>query len=192
VSAPHWTTSACQCHVSAPHWSTSPMWVPHMPRVSTSLVHLTQPMPRGIILFNPVRFPRDTWQALIGPNHRPHQHSCHLAAYEWSTAARKVSNGSTQRSHLNSICHVAPSHWSMSASGPHPSTSHLTGGPHHSATWQTASGPHQLALATWHNHRKPHHSAYATWHHTTVPPYPAYCWVLECPNLINAQAAERP
>jgi hypothetical protein len=31
--------------------------------------------------------------------------------------------------------------------GPHPDTSHLTGGPHHSATWQTASGPHQLALA---------------------------------------------
>jgi hypothetical protein len=107
VSAPHWTTSTCGSHISD-------KWVPLMPRVSTSLVHLTQPMPRGIILFNPVRFPRDAWQALIGPHHRPHQHSCHLAAYEWSTAAREVPNDSTQRSHLNSICHVALSHWSKS------------------------------------------------------------------------------
>jgi hypothetical protein len=61
---------------------------PLMPRGSTSLVHLTQPMPRGRILFNPVRSPRDTWQALIGPHHRPHQHYCHLAACEWYTTVR--------------------------------------------------------------------------------------------------------
>jgi hypothetical protein len=36
---------------------------------------------------------------------------------------------------------VAPSYWSTSASGPHPGTSHLTGGPHHSATWQSSNGP---------------------------------------------------
>jgi hypothetical protein len=107
VSAPHWTTSACQCHVSAPHWSTSPMWVPLMPRVSTSLVHLTQPMPRGIILFNPVRFPRDTWQALIGPHHRPHQHSCHLAAYEWSTSASSCHMAQPQKATSLSLCHMA-------------------------------------------------------------------------------------
>jgi hypothetical protein len=88
VSAPHWATSACQCHVSAPHWFTSPMWVPLMSRGSTSLVYLTQSMPRDRILFNPVRSPRDTWQALIGPHHRPHQHYCHLAACEWYTTVR--------------------------------------------------------------------------------------------------------
>jgi hypothetical protein len=51
----------------------------------------------------------------------------HMAASGWARLAAR--------------CHLAPSHWSTSASGPHPGTSHLTGGPHLSATWQSTSGP---------------------------------------------------
>jgi hypothetical protein len=54
--------------------------------------------------------------------------------------------------------------------GPTQAQSHLTDGPHHSATWQIVSGPHQPVLATWHNHRKPSQHAYTTWHYTIGPP----------------------
>jgi hypothetical protein len=92
IGPPQHVSATCQHLIGPPHPCGSRIsykWVPLMPHGSTSLVHLTQPMSRGRILFNPVRSPRDTWQALIGPHHRPHQHSCHLAACEWSTAARR-------------------------------------------------------------------------------------------------------
>jgi hypothetical protein len=82
----------------------------------------------------------------------------------------EMPNGSTQRSHLD--LHAT---WQSTISPPHhygshPSTSHMTSGPHHSVTWQSASGPYQPIPATWHSHRKPFQHACATWHHTTEPP----------------------
>jgi hypothetical protein len=92
IGPPQHVNATCQRLIGPPHpcgSRISDKWIPLMPRGSTSLVHLTQPMPRDRILFNPVRSLRDTWQTLIGPHHRPHQHSRHLAACEWSTAARR-------------------------------------------------------------------------------------------------------
>jgi hypothetical protein len=104
IGPPQHVSATCQHLIGPPHPYGSHMsdkWVPLVPRVSTSLVHLTQPLPHGITLSHPVRSPRDTWQHLIGPHHRPHHHICHMANSEWSTAAREVPNGSTQRSHLS-------------------------------------------------------------------------------------------
>jgi hypothetical protein len=72
----------------------------------------------------------------------------------------------TSTVHATWQCTIGPPHHC----GPHPGTSHLTSGPHHSATWQSASGLHQPAPATWHSHRKPLQHACATWYHTTEPP----------------------
>jgi hypothetical protein len=52
-------------------------------------------------------------------------------------------------------CHVSAPHWSTSARWAPPWYKSLTGGPHLSATWQSASGPPHPLCATWHNHRKP-------------------------------------
>jgi hypothetical protein len=86
-----------------------------VPRVSTSLVHLTHVGPTyltsGFHLYHvavnqwsmsattsPGRY---KWPDLIGPHHRPHHHLCHMVICEWSTPARDMPNGSTQRSHLS-------------------------------------------------------------------------------------------
>jgi hypothetical protein len=60
-----------------------------VPRGRQPMVHLTLPMSHGRTPFNYVTPSRDTWQDLIGPHHRPHQHYCHLAACEWCTAVRR-------------------------------------------------------------------------------------------------------
>jgi hypothetical protein len=85
---------------------------------------------------------------------------------------------------------VAPSHWSTSASGPHPGASHLTGGPYHSATWQSTSGPPHPSLCQMAQPQKAtsfsqchmaqsqqHTSASSwtpadTWQHSMKPPQP--------------------
>jgi hypothetical protein len=85
-----------------------------VPRVSTSLVHLTHVGPScatcqhligpphpALATWQNTLPPRDTWQHLIGPHHRPHHHICHMTTCEWSTTAREVPHGSTQRSHFS-------------------------------------------------------------------------------------------
>jgi hypothetical protein len=100
IGPPQHVSATCQHLIGPPHPCGSHMsdkWVLLVPRVSISLVHLTQPLPHGRMLSHPVRPPRDTWQHLIGPHH----HICHMVTCEWSTAAREVPHGSTQRSHLS-------------------------------------------------------------------------------------------
>jgi hypothetical protein len=86
-------------------------------------------------------------------------------------------------------CHVSAPHWSTSARWAPPWYKSLTGGPHLSATWQSASGPPPPLCATWHNHRKPPHPLCATWHHTTKPPHSACAtWhnITRPPHSVNA------
>jgi hypothetical protein len=88
---------------------------------------------------------------------------------------------------------VSPSHWSTSASGPHPGASHLTGGPYHSATWQSTSGPPHPSLCQMaqpqkatsfsqcHMTQSQQHTSAAswtpadTWQHSMKPPQPPTC-----------------
>jgi hypothetical protein len=74
---------------------------------------------------------------------------CHMAAPVWASSTVE--------------CHVTLSYWSTSASGPHPGISHLTSGPHHSATWQSTNGSPHPAHATWQSTNGSPHPAHATW-----------------------------
>jgi hypothetical protein len=87
-----------------------------VPRVSTSLVHLTHVGPTYLtsgshlchVTVNQWSMSAATspgrykWPDLIGPHHRPHHHSCHMAICEWSTPARDMPHGTTIEGHLNS------------------------------------------------------------------------------------------
>jgi hypothetical protein len=149
-----------RCHVSAPHWSTSPMWVPLMPCGNTLLVHLTQPMSRGRILFNPVRSPSATWQSPIGPPQPcgPHHyidltcgpHLCHVSAYDGATSAL--------------ICHMA-AHQGIHLSKYNPVQLHLFD------TWQLSigqsqhSGPHLVPCGI---HRSRHNQQQLMTNHSLI------------------------
>jgi hypothetical protein len=136
-----------------------------LPRVTTLLVHVSTSGPHiGV----------DIWQ--VGPTHAtwhspagPHQQQPQIDMPHGSTWLSRVNMGSTHGTHLlvyisselNLSWHMAAQHEATSAPqlatcqppigphhpyGPHPGTSHLTGGPHHIATWQSSSGPSYPSL----------------------------------------------
>jgi hypothetical protein len=102
------------------------------------------------------------------------ERGCHVSTPHWATSAWQ--------------CHMSTSHWSTPVSGPHPGMSHLTGGPHLSATWQSFNGPPHPTL--WHMaasqtttspgicHMAAYHEATSlfeiqqldTWQHQSEPP----------------------
>ena len=65
----------------------------------------------------------------------------------------------------------------------------LTGGPHLSATWQTASGPPHHPGATWHHTSGPLHSLCATRHNQRRPPHPSHATWQPCNNTPHSPCA---
>jgi hypothetical protein len=109
IGPPQHVSATCQHLIGPPHPCGSHMsdkWVPLVPRVSTPLVHLTQPVPHGRTLSHPVRPDKDIWQHLIGPHHKPHHHICHMATCEWSTPATTSPDRDTWHNHSRPLQHA--------------------------------------------------------------------------------------
>jgi hypothetical protein len=117
-----------------------------VPRVSTSLVHLTH----------------------VGPTYLTSgSHLCHVAVNQWSMSAA-TSPGRDKCPDL-----IGPHHWLHQHKLPHGSLCRVhssKGG----AKWQHTERPPHSGCATWHHTTRPHHSGCATWHHTTRPPHSVY------------------